>query len=177
MKMRKRSIAGLGALVLLALSGCSEPVSPTTEDEGCLGTAYALYSMEEESPTVEVFPPYKGVVEELADSLVGNEEKGVCETTRIVSKETHKQPAESAFSEWYYGVDKVTPNESGTCNFVVDDEVVTEPCVLVSAVDDPKFQKALLAEVSEQYSSGDWGDDALKGIKYYKIGSREPAVK
>lgn len=175
--MRKRSIAGLGVLVMLALSGCSEPVSPATEDEGCLDTAYALYSMEEESPTVEVFPPHKGVVEKFGDLLLGNEEKGVCETTHIVSQTTYKQPAGSAFSEWYYGVDKVTPNESGTCNFVVDDEVVTEPCVLVSVVEDPKFQKALLAEVSEQYSSGDWGDDALKDITYYKIGSREPVVK
>lgn len=176
MKMRKRSIAGLGALVLLALSGCSEPVEPSAEGEGCLNTAYAHYSMEEASPTVEVVSPPKGFVRRIADFMEGNEEEGVCETTRIISRSS-QQPEGSAFSEWYYNLDKVTPNENGTCNFIVDDEVVTESCVFVSASDDPEFQETLWAEVSEQYSSGDWGDDAFGSIGYYKIGSREPAVK
>lgn len=174
--MRKRSIAGLGALVLLALSGCSEPVEPVAGDEECLDKAYVRYSLEEGTPTVdEVRPGSRGLATWFND-IVQDNEYGVCETTRIISDGSGKQPTNSAFSEWYYGLDEVTPNESGTCNFVVGDEVVTEPCVPVNAGDDPKFKNTLLAEVSGQYLSGDWGDDALGSVGYYKIGSREPAV-
>ena len=175
MKMRKRSIAGLGALVLLALSGCSEPVDPSAEGEGCLDAAYAHFTVEEASPIVEVVSIPGGFAGKIGDLItVDGEGEGVCETTRIIPRSS-QQPEGSAFSEWYYNLDKVTPNENGTCNFIVDDEVVTESCVFVSASDDPKFQETLLTEVSEQYSSGDWGD-AFGGIGYYKIGSREPAV-
>ena len=86
--MRKRSIAGLGALVLLALSGCSEPVDPSAEGEGCLNAAYAHFTVEEASPIVEVVSIPGGFDGKIGDLIItgDGEEEGVCETTRIIPR-------------------------------------------------------------------------------------------
>lgn len=173
--MKKRMTVSMGLLTaVLLMTGCTANPDPLPEGQGneCLNSARAEYSVTDGDLSVEV-SAMRGAWDIFGLFLPEPVPEGVCASTVIVSQGSADSDVD-AFSEWRYGLTDVERNSDGTCNFIVDDEVVSELCMLVTAGSDPEFKKALLATIDAQYPSGEWDNDSLDKIEFYKIGSREP---